>query len=109
MRDGEFSYSRDLNVVPNIYRMGIRYNDGKWNSNLWLRYGSGASCQNYLDSNYMTVDVSLSYQASKDLGFYAKCYNLLNESYAEQGGISGNSYKYPAQSRRFIVGAEYKF
>ena len=41
--------------------------------------------------------------------FEMRSYNLFNEAYAEHGGYSGNIYSYPAQSRRFIVGAEYKF
>ena len=114
---------RDYNHIPNIYRLGLNYEDGKWNTNIWLRAGSGA-CTNlnqyysygtlgsrysYLDSNYLTIDVAVTYHASKDLSFYAKGYNLFNEAYAEQAGVSGGSYRYPAQSRRFIVGAEYKF
>ena len=103
-------WARDLNVVPNIYRFGINYNDGKWDSNLWLRSGSGASNQNYADSSYLTVDMTLTYRATKALSFYAKGYNLFNEAYAERGRIDSNgSYRYPAQSRRFLIGAEYSF
>lgn len=103
-------WSRDLNVVPNIYRFGINYNDGKWDGNLWLRSGSGASSERYVDSSYLTVDMTVSYKATKDLSFYAKGYNLFNEAYAERGYTDGNgSYRYPAQSRRFLIGAEYSF
>ena len=45
----------------------------------------------------------------KNLSFYAKGYNLFNEAYADYAGASNGSYNTPAQSRRFIVGAEYKF
>ena len=44
-----------------------------------------------------------------NLKVYAKVYNLFNEAYCEYAGISGNSYKHPAQSRRFLIGAEYSF
>ena len=57
----------------------------------------------------MTIDLAVTYKATDVLSFYAKGYNLFNEAYAEQAGVSGGSYVYPAQSRRFIVGAEYKF
>ena len=100
---------RDNNVIPNMYRFGIKYHKEKLNMNMFLRAGSGADTSRYLDSNYVTVDCAITYDATKDLTLYAKAYNLFNEAYAEHGGYSGNIYSYPAQSRRFIVGAEYKF
>lgn len=102
-------YQRNKNVIPNIYRLGVNYIDGKWNSTAYFRAGSGASSEEYLDSNYITFDLAITYNATNDLKFYAKCYNLFNEAYAEIGGYHINRYNYPAQSRRFIVGAEYKF
>ena len=109
-------YVKDWNYVPNTYRFGVNYHDGKWNANAWLRAGSGASTYNngykqaYVDSNYLTVDLSVTYKATKDLSLYAKGYNIFNESYAETAGVNYlGTYDYPAQSRRFIVGAEYKF
>ena len=118
-----FGLLRDYHYMPNTYRLGINYKDGKWSSDLWLRAGSGGTTHlaprynyfgptislPYVDSNYWTVDMAITYQATKDLSFYAKGYNLFNEAYAEQAGVSDGSYMYPAQSRRFIVGAEYKF
>ena len=76
-----------------------------------MRSGSGAETSNnkYVDSKYVTVDLTVSYNATRDLMFYAKGYNLFNEAYADCSGVSNGSYIYPAQSRRFIVGAEYKF
>ena len=116
-------FVRDSHYHPNTYRLGISYQEGKWNANAWLRYGSGCDTStnsvdygygpivksDYLDSNYLTIDVAVTYKATKDLSFYAKGYNLFNEAYAEQAGATNGSYDYPAQSRRFIVGAEYKF
>lgn len=113
-------WSRDLNVLPNMYRAGIHYKDGKWDSNLWLRAGSGASSAKYVDSKYVTLDMTVTYNATKDLKFFAKGYNLLNEAYAEQGGLAYRydayynpieflGQAYPAQSRRFLIGAEYSF
>lgn len=113
-------YIKDWNYIPNTYRVGLNYNDGKWDTNLWLRAGTGGATHtwidkygsnkvSYLDSSYVTVDFAVTYKATKDLSFYAKGYNLFNEAYAEFAGTSNGSYNYPAQSRRFIVGAEYKF
>lgn len=106
--DGK-GFVRDTNYVPNIYRLGVRYHNDLWNADLFLRAGSGADKASYIDSSYVTLDASVSYKATKDLSFYAKGYNLFNKAYAESAGVSGASYKYPAQSRRFIIGAEYSF
>ena len=117
--DGK-GYVRDNNYIPNMYRFGVRYYDDLWNADLFLRGGSGADTsgandwygnytQKYVDSNYVTLDMSVSYKASKDLSFYAKGYNLLNKAYAESAGAVNYAYSYPAQGRRFIIGAEYTF
>lgn len=117
--DGK-GYVRDINYIPNMYRFGVRYHDDLWNADLFLRGGSGADTsgakdwngnytQKYVDSNYVTLDMSVSYKASKDLSFYAKGYNLLNKAYAESAGAVNYAYSYPAQGRRFIIGAEYTF
>lgn len=102
-------YVRDANYIPNMYRFGVRYHDDLWNADLFLRGGSGADKSAYVDSKYMTLDMSVAYKATKDLSFYAKGYNLFNKAYAESAGIDGGTYKYPAQGRRFIIGAEYTF
>ena len=113
-------FVKDWNYIPNTYRAGINYKDGKWNANLWLRAGTGGATHtwldrymnkrvSYIDSSYITLDIALTYSATKNLSFYAKGYNLFNEAYAEFAGTTNGSYNYPAQSRRFIVGAEYKF
>ena len=102
-------YVRDANYIPNMYRFGVRYHDDLWNADLFLRGGSGADKSAYVDSKYMTLDMSVAYKATKDLSFYAKGYNLFNKAYAESAGIDGGTYKYTAQGRRFIIGAEYTF
>mgnify|MGYP000814134407 FL=1 len=106
--DGK-GYVRDNNYIPNMYRFGVRYHDDLWNADLFLRGGSGADKSAYVDSKYMTLDMSVAYKATKDLSFYAKGYNLFNKAYAESAGINGGTYSYPAQGRRFIIGAEYTF
>lgn len=102
-------YVRDANYIPNMYRFGVRYHDDLWNADLFLRGGSGADKSSYVDSKYMTMDMSVAYKATKDLSFYAKGYNLFNKAYAESAGVNGGTYTYPAQGRRFIIGAEYTF
>lgn len=102
-------YVRDANYIPNMYRFGVRYHDDLWNADLFLRGGSGADKSAYVDSKYMTLDMSVAYKATKDLSFYAKGYNLFNKAYAESAGVNGGTYTYPAQGRRFFIGAEYTF
>lgn len=107
--DHSNGYVRDANYIPNMYRFGVRYHDDLWNADLFLRGGSGADKSAYVDSKYMTLDMSVAYKATKDLSFYAKGYNLFNKAYAESAGVNGGTYTYPAQGRRFIIGAEYTF
>ena len=108
--DAGAGYERDDNQVPNIYRFGVNYKDGQWDSTLSLRAGSGASAKKYVDSSYVTMDLVVKYQQSENLSFYAKAYNLFNEAYAEYAGLDGmGGYSNPAESRRFIIGAEYTF
>lgn len=107
--DNGSGYVRDANYIPNMYRFGVRYHDDLWNADLFLRGGSGADKSAYVDSKYMTLDMSVAYKATKDLSFYAKGYNLFNKAYAESAGVNGGTYIYPAQGRRFIIGAEYTF
>lgn len=109
--DAGKGFERDFTRVPNIYRLGVNYSDGKWDGNLWLRAGSGAAVGNkyYLDSRYITLDMVVNYKYSTNLTMFAKCYNLLNEAYAECASVNSGSYNKPAQSRRFLIGAEYSF
>ena len=116
--DGGTGFERDYNYAPNNYRLGVRYHDEKWNVDLMMRAASGADTQrikpdayysSFIDSCYVTFDMAASYKATKDWTIFAKGYNLTNKAYAESAGTNGISYAYPAQSRRFIVGAEYSF
>lgn len=116
--ENDTGYVRDYNYIPNVYRLGVRYHNDLWNADLFLRAGSGADVNRtkdawskpaYIDSSFVTVDAAVGYKATKALSFYAKGYNLLNKAYAELAGTDGATYKYPAQGRRFIVGAEYTF
>ena len=114
-------FERDASYAPNTYRLGVAYHDEKWNANLTLRAASGCDTRitgsdfcrrpthKFIDSSYITVDMAASYKATKDWTIFAKGYNLFNKAYAEHAGVTGGRYDYPAQSRRFIVGAEYSF
>ncbi len=108
-------FVRDNKYYPNVYRIGVNYKDGKWDSNLWLRCGSGCDTtgypaySNYVDNNFITVDMVVTYKASDNFSIYAKAYNIFNEAYTDYVYATNGSYHNPAQSRRFIIGAEYTF
>ena len=109
-------FKRDRNYYPNVYRLGVNYKDGKWDTNVWLRSGSGCETNpdmynsiKYLDNNFVTVDMAITYKANDNFSVYAKAYNLLNEAYTDYVYATNGTYNNPAQSRRFIIGAEYTF
>lgn len=114
-RGGTGVFERDRNHYPNVYRLGLNYKDGKWDSNVWLRSGSGCDTtgypiySRYVDTNFITVDMAVTYKASDDFSLYVKAYNIFNEAYTDYVNATNGSYNSPAQSRRFIIGAEYKF
>lgn len=110
-------YVRDINYMPNTYRLGVRYHNEKWNADLIVRAANGGDthrinsgwCNAFVDSSFVTVDMAATYKANNQWSVFAKGYNLLNKAYAERANVVGGHYDYPAQSRRFIVGAEYSF
>lgn len=102
-------YERDGGYIPNMYRLGARFHTDRWSVSAFLRGGSGADATKYVDSSYITLDLSANYKATKNLSFYAKGYNLLNKAYAETAGVTNGTYTYPAAGCHFLIGAEYTF
>jgi vitamin B12 transporter len=112
-------YVADTNVVPNLFKVGVRYHNAKWNVDLYGRGGSGAdtvskvswgtTTASYLDSHYFTLDLAAKYKINKKLGAYLNLYNITNAAYVEQAGASNGYYKYPMAGRRFMAGVTYTF
>lgn len=107
-KDGN-GFKRNTNVSPNQYKIGISFNKDKWDAELYGRGASGADKSKYVDSKYLTLDLSLQYKVQKDYKIYAKAYNLTNASYAETGGVSNGKYSFPMPGRSFLIGMEYAF
>lgn len=107
-KDGN-GFKRNTNVSTNQYKIGISFNKDKWDAELYGRGASGADKSKYVDSKYLTLDLSLQYKVQKDYKIYAKAYNLTNASYAETGDVSNGKYSFPMPGRSFLIGMEYAF
>ncbi len=115
----EEGFTRDTDAVPNTYRLGVRYHNAKWNVDLFGRAGTGLDTKStvgyygttasYLDSHYMTLDLTAKYKVNKNLSAYFNLYNLTNAAYVEQAGAANGYYKYPMAGRRFMAGMTYTF
>jgi len=106
-------YSTDLsNSQPNGYRLGVHYNQDKWNSELTVRAATGRSLEQYTSRSYVTFDLVTNYKITPNTRIYLKGYNLTNRAYELKGLGSYSSYLYPGAypmpSRSFYVGVEHK-
>ena len=102
-------YVRDANIVPNQYKFGVGYNGKRLSADVYARGGSGAAEASYVDSKYLTLDLSVNYKIKDNWKLYVKGYNLTNASYAQSAGVYNNNYKYPAPGRAFLIGTEFTF
>ena len=113
--DKTTGYVRDGRIMPNTYRLGLRYHNVKWNVALTAKSGTGAltdasnSYGYYLGSHYFTMNLTSSYKINKNLGAFLNIYNLNNATYVEQTGDTSGSYNYPMPGRRFMAGVTYTF
>lgn len=98
-------YPDSGNSQPNGYRLGIRYDQGKWNAALDLRGASGRDTAAYSSKSYWALDLMASCQVSKEQKIYAKVCNLTNAAY-ELLGRSGVAGAYPMAGRSFFIGME---
>jgi vitamin B12 transporter len=118
---GVSGYVRDARVIPNVYRLGVKYHNARWNVDLTGKAGTGADTDDnnkfgyYMGSHYFTLDLSAKYKINKHLGAYLNLYNLNNAAYSEQANVKhttsyGSYYDYyPMAGRRFMAGVTYTF
>lgn len=123
----KFGYSR-LNsdeethgyLAKNTFNLGVDYTADKWNFGADVRgyvgrNGSEVVYGSWPKSNYMLVDLSVNYKATKNIKVYAKVNNLFDVYYAEHTGdmpwgwTYGPNTFYGAPGRAFIVGMNWSF
>lgn len=109
-QDRGSGFAKDLKAQPNIYRIGASYKNELWRFNVDLNAVSGLSEKEFVENNYLTLDVGAQYKINDDAKLFVNCYNLTDERYAEYGGLySDGGARYPMASRHFIAGVEYSF
>lgn len=100
-------YALDLlNSRPNGYSLGVQFKQDKLDAGLTMLAATGRSTKAYTSDSYLTLDMTISYQAQKDTRVYLKGYNLTNESYELLSYSSTAAGKYPMAGRSFTVGLE---
>nr|WP_322787915.1 TonB-dependent receptor [Pelosinus propionicus] len=106
-------YSNDLsNSQPNGYRLGVQYDQDKWNAGLTVRAATGRSLEQFTSKSYVTFDLVTNYKISPDTRVYIKGYNLLNRAYELKSLSTFGAYlsagAYPMASRSFYIGVEHR-
>ncbi|MGL5513430.1 MAG: TonB-dependent receptor plug domain-containing protein, partial [Sporomusa sp.] len=97
------------NNEPNGYRLGLQYEQDKWNADFALRGATGRSTQAFTASDYWVVDLGLSYKVNPATRVYLKAYNLTDEAYEMHGAYgdtSGLVGLYPMAGRQIVFGME---
>ena len=110
---GATDFSNDLsNSQPNGYRLGVQYDQDKWNAGLTLRAASGRSLEQFTSKSYVTLDLVTNYKINPDTRIYLKGYNLMNRAYEVKSLGSWSSLltpgAYPMASRSFYLGVEHR-
>lgn len=99
--------------------IGVYYHGGKWSGGLdgfyFIRRMDGVdkSKKGWPSNKYGVFNLSVNYQATTNLGVYAKVENIFNKLWAEQTNVihyGGNPGEFYTQPRRNItIGMQYKF
>lgn len=95
------------NKQPNVYRLGLKFHQGPWKSNLYVKNISGLDTSYYLSRSYTVIDWNLSYDFSKQGTIYLKINNLTNQEYSSY--MTVDHLIRPANGRSFMIGVNYSF
>lgn len=101
-----------LNKQPNAYRFGIKYQQGPWKSNIYVKNISGLDDRYFLNRHYTLIDFNISYDFNKQGTVYFKVYNLTDQEYSTYmttGDGMGNYLAHPGHGRFFQIGVTYNF
>ena len=102
---GTSDYKDDINnSQPNGYRLGVQYDQDKWNAGLTMLSATGRSLDGFTSKSYVTIDMVANYQVNPTTRIYAKGYNLTNKAY-ELSHVWG---LYPMPERNFSIGIEHR-
>ena len=113
-----FDDVEDSFVQPkNTYNVGVHYNHGIWQANLFGIMGHGGLNSRYFDStDYIILNFNVNCKLHENASVYLKLNNLTNQNYSYYGKsyetedgkeIVNDTYVSPGRS--FIIGAEFKF
>ena len=89
--------------LPNIYRIGIHYNLGKWRANLLGVMASSLDERYFPSDKYAVLDFNTSYDFTDRTSVYFRVLNFTDEEYSNNVDIC------PAPGRFIQIGATYKF
>uniref|UniRef100_UPI00349E83EB TonB-dependent receptor plug domain-containing protein n=1 Tax=uncultured Megasphaera sp. TaxID=165188 RepID=UPI00349E83EB len=94
---GDESFNR-----PNGYHAGLHFHNKAWKVNMTMNAGTGRDDDYYMHGSYVTWDLGVSYDVTKDFTVYAQVNNLTNEGYDMY-------HDYPSAGRFWLAGAKYSF
>ena len=111
------------NSNPNYYQLGFNYHQDDWNINIMGRGATGRNSTRgmwsadgfgnpvivpenaFSSKQYWVLDLSASYQVTKDIKAYAKVFNLTNRAY-ETTYLWSTVGSQPMSARQFVIGVE---
>jgi vitamin B12 transporter len=97
------------NNEPHGYRLGLQYEQNKWNANFTLRGATGRDTRAFTSSDYWVADLGVNYKVNPATRVYLKVYNLTNEAYELHGSYGDSSNLtglYPMAGRQVVFGID---
>jgi len=95
------------NNEPHGYRLGLQYEQDKWNADFTLRGATGRDTRAFTSSSYWVTDLGIKYKVNPATLVYLKVYNLTNEAYEMHGSYeNGMAGLYPMAGRQIVFGID---